>query len=138
VRYLSPEWIEAAGDAVATDDRLAAALTGVTLTVEQVVHEPGGDDGDPAGTGVPVTWHVAIDDGKVSLAAGPAAQADLRFTTDRATAAGIASGDLSAQRAFVEGRLRVGGDLSRLVAHQRAIAAVDDALAPVRARTTFE
>jgi hypothetical protein len=44
---------------------------------------------------------------------------------------------VSAQRAFVEGRLRVGGDLSLLVTHQRAIAAVDDALAPVRARTTF-
>jgi predicted lipid carrier protein YhbT len=128
VRYLSPQWIEAAGDAVAADDGLAAALTGVTLTVEQVVEDVGG----------PVTWHVAIEDGKVALAAGPAAQADLRFTTDRETAAGIASGALSAQRAFVEGRLRVGGDLSRLVAHQRAIAAVDDALAPVRARTTFD
>jgi SCP-2 sterol transfer family len=133
VRYLSPEWIDAAGDAVSADDRLGAALAGVNLTVEQVV-----EGGDPAGTGGAVTWHVAIEDGKVSLAAGPAARADLRFTTDRATAAGIASGALSAQRAFVEGRLRVGGDLSQLVAHQRAIAAVDDALAPVRARTTFD
>jgi SCP-2 sterol transfer family len=137
VRYLSPEWIEAAGEAIAADDRLGAALAGVTLTVEQVVHEHGVDDGDRAGTGDPVAWHVAIDDGKVSLAAGTAARSDLRFTTDRATATGIASGALSAQRAFVEGRLRVGGDLSLPVAHQRAIAAVDDALAPVRARTTF-
>ena len=63
---------------------------------------------------------------------------DLRFTTAYGTAAQIASGALAAQRAFVEGRLRVGGDLSLLIAHQRAIAAVDGALAPVRAQTTYE
>ena len=50
----------------------------------------------------------------------------------------MAAGDLGAQRAFVEGRLRVGGDLSLLVTHQRALAAVDDVLAGVRARTSYD
>ena len=54
------------------------------------------------------------------------------------SASEIASGALPAQRAFVEGRLRVGGDLSLLIAHQRAFAAVTDALAPIRADTTYE
>ncbi len=49
----------------------------------------------------------------------------------------MAAGELPAQRAFVEGRLRVGGDLSQLVAHQRTLAAIDDALADVRAATTY-
>ncbi|HEX6569048.1 MAG TPA: SCP2 sterol-binding domain-containing protein [Acidimicrobiales bacterium] len=129
MRYLSPRWIDAAREAVAADDGLAAALAGVTLTVEQTV------EGGPDGT---VTWHVAIDDGKVALAPGPAARPDLRFATGYATAAQIASGALAAQRAFVEGRLRVGGDLSLLMTHQRALAAVHDALVPVRAGTTYE
>lgn len=129
VRYLSPRWIDAAREAVAADDGLAAALAGVTLTVEQTV------EGGPDGT---VTWHIAIDDGKVGLAPGPATDPDLRFTTGYDTAALVASGALAAQRAFVEGRLRVGGDLSLLLTHQRAIAAIDDALAPVRADTTYE
>jgi len=128
VRYLSPDWIDAAGRALAADDRLGAALVGVTLTVEQVV--TGGPDG-------PVTWHLAIADGKVALAAGPAPRADVRLSTDYPTAAGVAACDLAAQRAFVEGRLRIGGDLSLLIAHQRALAAVDDALALVRAETTY-
>jgi SCP-2 sterol transfer family len=128
VRYLSPDWIGAAGRALAADDRLGAALAGVTLTVEQVV--AGGPDGD-------VTWHLAIADGKVALGAGPAPRADLRLSTDYATAAQVAAGELAAQRAFVEGRLRVGGDLSLLILHPRALAAVDDALAPVRAETTY-
>jgi hypothetical protein len=128
VRYLSPDWIDAAGRALAADDRLGAALVGVTLTVEQVV--TGGPDG-------PVTWHLAIADGKVALAAGPAPRADVRLSTDYPTAAGVAACDLAAQRAFVEGRLRIGGDLSLLIAHQRALAAVDDALAPLRAETVY-
>jgi SCP-2 sterol transfer family len=129
VRYLSARWIDAARQAIAADASLPAALAGVTLTVEQTV-----EDG-PDGT---VSWHIAIVDGAASLVPGPAEKPDLRFTTAYGTAAQIASGALAAQLAFVEGRLRVGGDLSLLIAHQRAIAAVDDALAPVRADTTYE
>jgi hypothetical protein len=131
VRYLSPEWMAAAGRAVAGDDRLRAALAGVALVVEQRV--TGGPDGE-------VVWHVAIGPDGVALRPGPAGAdrpADLRLTTDYATAAAVAAGTVGAQRAFVEGRLRVGGDLSLLLAHQRALAAVDDALAPVRAGTTY-
>jgi SCP-2 sterol transfer family len=133
VRYLSPEWIEAAADAIAADDDLPATLAGVTLTVEQVVEDA--PDAGPDGT---VTWHITVADGKVALVAGPATEPDLRFTTSYETAAAVASGELPAQRAFVEGRLRVGGDLSLLITHMRAVAAVDDALAPVRARTTYD
>ncbi len=137
MRYLSPEWMDAAREALA-DDALTAALSGVTLTVEQVVADAPGDGPDAAGATRAAGWHILIDDGRVTLAIGPAAQPDLRFTTSYETAAQIASGVLSAQRAFVEGRLRVGGDLSLLITHQRAVAAVDDALAAVRARTTYE
>jgi putative sterol carrier protein len=128
VRYTSPDWIAAAGRALADDAGLKDATADVQLTLEQVV-----TDG-PTGT---VSWHVAIDHGHVELAEGPAPAADLRFTTTYDTAAAIASGKLAAQRAFAEGRLRVGGDLSLLVAHHRTLASLDDALASVRADTTY-
>jgi len=128
VRYLSPEWLDAAGAALAADEALAESLAGVTLTVEQAV------DGTPHGT---VRWHVTVDDGKVALTPGPAARPDVRFTTTYPVAAAVARGEASAQRTFIEGGLRVGGDLSLLITHQRALAAVDDALAAVRAATTY-
>ena len=81
VRYLSPEWLDAAGAALAADDALAAALAGVTLTVEQAV------DGTPDGT---VRWHVAIEDGK---ALTPAGGPPRRFTTTYPVAAAVARGD---------------------------------------------
>jgi hypothetical protein len=129
VRYLGPEWMDAARQAVGSDRALAAALAGITLTVEQVV------EGGPDGT---VVWHIALRDGEVTLAPGPAEAPDLRFTTDHRTAGQIASGGLAAQRAFFEGRLRVGGDLSLLITHQRALASVGDALAGLRPATTYD
>jgi putative sterol carrier protein len=126
VQYLSPEWMEAARRAIAEDAGLARATVAIRLTIEHVA-----TDG-PRGT---VRWHIAIDDGDVRLAEGPAVEPDLRFTTDYATAGAIAAGRLGAQRAFVEGRLRVGGDLTMLISHQKALSTIHDALAGVRART---
>jgi SCP-2 sterol transfer family len=129
VRYLSPEWMAAAGRALAADAGLGAALAGLDVVICQEV------TGAPAGD---ITWHVTVGEGVVRLVPGPPEDpADLRFRTDYATAAAIAAGELPAPRAFVEGRLRIGGDLSLLVAHQRTLAAVDDALAGVRAATTY-
>jgi hypothetical protein len=126
VEYLSPAWLEAAGRAVADNGSLGRVTAGVRLTVEHVVVD------GPWGT---VRWHITIDDGDVRFLAGPATEPDLRFTTDYATATEIAAGSLGAQRAFVEGRLRVGGDLTQLIRHQKALSTVEDALAGVRART---
>jgi SCP-2 sterol transfer family len=149
VLYLSREWMDAARGALAADTGLKAATAEVRLTLEQVVTGVPAEVG-PDATGS-VRWHVRVDQGEVALAAGAAGPdgpdgpdgtaagdgADVRFTTDYATAAAIASGRLSAQRAFLDGRLRVGGDVGMLGRNQRAFAAVDDALAAVRAATTF-
>jgi SCP-2 sterol transfer family len=133
VRYLSPEWIDAAGRAVADDEELQSRTAGIRLTIEYVV-TGAKETGAPDDT---VRWHVVIDDGGVRLAHGGAVQPDLRFTTDYGTAAGVAEGKLGAQRAFVEGRVRVGGDLSLLIRHHRALSTVDDALAGVRSETIY-
>ncbi|MGH9111405.1 MAG: SCP2 sterol-binding domain-containing protein [Acidimicrobiales bacterium] len=149
MRYLSPEWMAAAGRALAENDDLRAATSELALTIEQVVTGVSDGDTSPGGTspgdtspgdtspGELVCWHIAIDHGSVALVDGPAGAADLRFSADRRTATQIASGELAAQRAFVEGRLRVGGDLSLLIRHQRVFATLDDTLAKVRAETTF-
>lgn len=138
MRYLSSEWMDAAARALAADTALEEATADVALTLEQVVtRAPAAHgDGSPAGE---VRWHVRVDHGSVALCPGPTPDGafDVRFTTDYATAAAIASGALGAQEAFGRGRLRVGGDVTVLGRHHRAFAAVDDALAGVRSRTTF-
>lgn len=126
--YLSPAWIEDLGAAVAADEGLRRAAAGVRLTVQQVVlGAPGGD----------VAWHVAVDDGDVVVRPGRAEAADVTFEEDYDSARKVTAGALSAQAAFMSGRLRVRGDLPLLVRHQDAFTALAAAAGAVRDRTTF-
>lgn len=124
--FLSDEWIAALDAAVADDTVLAERTADLAFTIEQeVTGGPGGD----------VRYHVTFDHGRVSVATGAAQQATIRFSQDLATAAAIASGESSAQRAFMTGRLRVGGDLRVLLAHGEVLTQLQDVFAEVRART---
>jgi hypothetical protein len=120
--FLSDEWI------TCLDRALAAVTAPGPLVFEQLV------------TGVPgrgdVRYQVWIDhDGGH---AGPGARrADVRFTTDYATACAIARGEENAQIALAYGRLTVGGDMETLTRHASALAAVGDAAAGLRAATTY-
>lgn len=124
--FLSDEWIQALHDAAADDAELAASTEGVSIAIEQQI--TGGPDGD-------VTFHLVLDHGRVTVASGPAPSATVRFHQDYATAASIAMGHGSAQRAFMTGRLRVGGDLRVLLDHNEVLAQVGDVFAAVRERT---
>jgi putative sterol carrier protein len=125
LRHLSPEWIAALDEAAQASASLRAAATDLDLTVQQVV--TGGDD--------EVTWYVRLRGGEVAVHPGRADDPDVTFTQDRDTARAIADGELSAQAAFMAGRLRTGGDLTQLLAHREALADLDDVFADVRART---
>jgi putative sterol carrier protein len=125
--FLSHEWIGALHEAAATDADLAERTRDVTLTIEQEV--TGAPDGD-------VRYHMSFDRGSVAVTPGPAPSATVRFHQDYATAASIAMGQGSAQRAFMTGRLRVGGDLRVLLAHSEVLTQLEDVFATVRARTT--
>ena len=50
-----------------------------------------------------------------------------------ATAEAIHRGELSAQTAFIEGRLRLGGDLRAVIERASALAAIDDVFGAARA-----
>lgn len=122
VEYLSPEWLAAAATLVAADPALAAAAAAHDLVVEYLVEPPG----------EPVVYHLRLSGGAATLVPGTATDADVRFRCDHATALAVARGELGAQRAFMEGRLRIGGDVRAIVAAQEVLAAVGDVLAPIR------
>ena len=100
-------------------DRAASALVpeGVALTVEQVV------EGDPL-----IRWQLRLGPDGVELDRDPSTDPDIRITTDRETATEIRAGKVSAQRAFLGGQLRIGGDIQALMANREALAALAPAL----------
>ncbi len=127
--FLSDPWLEALDTAARNDEALVAATAEVRLTVEHHVTEVP-DAGE-------VTYHVAFDQDGVRVRPGPAPTGPpvVRLMQAYPVARDIARGDASAQRAFMTGEVRVGGDLAALLANQAALAGLHDAFATVRDRT---
>lgn len=73
----------------------------------------------------------------VTLDPGDHEDARARFTLDYDTAVLIAQGELSAQAAFMQGRLKLGGDVTVLIDQHAALDGLADVLADVRDRTEF-
>lgn len=127
-RFLSAEWVAELDDAARRSASLRTATAGVDLVVEQVVTD--GPDGDR-------TYHLVLRDGDVRVVDGPAEAPTVTFTQPWSIARAVARGETSAQGAFMGGDLRVGGDVGALLAHQAAIARLDDVFADVRASTEW-
>jgi predicted lipid carrier protein YhbT len=125
--FLSDEWF----DAMAAAARCASDVSpDLDLVVQQVVEPATGPDGE-------IAWFVTVRDGTVGIERGRHPSPSIAFTLDIATAAGIQSGEQSAQAAFMAGRLRVGGDVRTLLDQQEAMATLEDVFADVRATTTY-
>lgn len=127
-RFLTPEWI-AALDAAA---REAAVPAGVRLTIQQIVT---GDEAD--GGGDDVRYHLVLDSGRLRVHPGDAAAADVTLVQSRGVAAALSRGELNAQQALEAGRLKLRGDIGHLAREGRALTAVQDVFAAVRATTTY-
>lgn len=132
VAFLSDGWIEALDRAAGANPGLRQATSNLAMVVEQEVTGVEGLAGVDAER---VTYHLCFDHGSVSVRAGHAPDATVRFSQDLATAVEIVRGIASAQRAFMSGRLRVGGDLTALLANAEVLAELDDVFAGVRAET---
>jgi putative sterol carrier protein len=128
VQYLSDEWLDAAGTALAGDTTLAAASADLDLTIQYEV--TGGPGGKRA-------YGIRFDHGSAGIETGTHDDAPVSFTLDYDTAAAIAKGDLSAQSAFMQGRLKLGGDVGVLIRQHAAFDGLNDALAPLRSSTEF-
>ncbi len=128
VRYLSPEWIDAVQAELAETGVLTDLVDEHSIGVTQVVTDA------PGGT---VTYHLQVGGGVASFGSGPAEPEDVRFEQDWTTATGVATGHLSAQEAFINGRIRLVGDQQKLLRSQPVFGALDQVFNTVRARTDY-
>jgi predicted lipid carrier protein YhbT len=123
--FLSDPWIEAMAAAARAS---SGPRVDPPLVMQQVVTTADGHE---------ATWAVTLGAGIISVAAGRAPAPTVTFTQDVETAVAVNRGELSAQAAFMTGRLRVGGDVRVLLDRQEALAQVDDIFALVRSQTTY-
>ncbi|CAN5486216.1 hypothetical protein BH10ACT3_BH10ACT3_21510 [soil metagenome] len=127
-QYLSDEWLTEADAALAADTALAAAIADLDLTIQYEV------TGAPSGK---AAYGVRLDHGKAGIEPGPHKDAPVSFALDYETAAAIAKGELSAQAAFMQGKLKLGGDTGVLIRQHAAIDGLSDALGTLRATTEY-
>ena len=120
-RFLTNAWLDDLDEAA----RVADVPTTSPLVLQQIV--PDGPEGHE------VAYALVVADGRLRVERGRVTEPDLTFTQDRATAEAIHRGELSAQAAFMQGRLRLGGDLRAVIDRAGELEAIGDVLESVRA-----
>lgn len=129
IRYLSLDWIEAMGRAVASSDSLASVAGACRIAVTQTV--TGTPDGD-------VTYHLVVGDGSASFGPGPAPGEDVRLEQSWETARGVALGEINAQEVFIDGSLRITGDVQKLITNEAVFAALNSVFDELRGETSYD
>jgi hypothetical protein len=126
-RFLSPEWIAAAKEIRAEyGDR--PRNPGVSVRMNQVITDaPGGDD---------IHAHLDTSGGDLVVELGHIEAPDLSITTDYATARAIfVNQDAAAgMQAFLSGKIKVEGDMAKLLVMQAQAANIDPMAAEIANR----
>jgi putative sterol carrier protein len=120
-KFLSQEWANDVTTALNNHQGFKNAIGAADLGVQ--FHTEGGPDGD-------VDYYLKSSGGTSNMAVGTLDDADVTVKQSYETATQIATGDLNTQTAFMTGKLKVSGNLAKLMMHQNAIqqwgAAVSD------------
>ena len=123
VKCLSEEWMAAMGEAANGDDGFKTAAASGDLKLQFTVTEmPEGDD---------VNYTLTLEGGAVNLAPGEDESVDATITNDYETATAISKGDLNTQMAFMTGKLKVGGNMAKVMMSQGQINAFAKAVSGV-------
>ncbi len=113
--FLTEEWAEQFTAVLNSSDAFKAASADVDICIQQhVVNGPSGD----------TDYYLQIKSSQGKVAIGIADDADVTATEDYETAAALAKGDLGMQNAFMQGRIKIRGDLGKITAHQGALASL--------------
>jgi putative sterol carrier protein len=120
-KFLSEEWAAEATEALNSHEGFKNAIGAADLGIQFVTSDA--PDGE-------VNYYLKTSGGNATLAIGELEGADVTVKQNYDTAVGIAKGEVNTQTAFMTGKLKVSGNLAKLMMHQSAVqqwgAAVSD------------
>jgi putative sterol carrier protein len=111
-KFLSEEWTSDVTTALNNHEGFKNAIGAADLGIQ--FHTEGGPDGD-------ADYYLKTSGGTANMAVGTLEDADVTVKQSYETATQIAQGDLNTQTAFMTGKLKVSGNLAKLMMHQAAI-----------------
>ncbi len=112
-KFLTEEWTEDVTTALNSHEGFKNAIGAADLGIQFETED--GPDGE-------VGYYLSTSGGNAKMALGELDGADVTVKQSYDTAAAIAKGDLNTQTAFMTGKLKVSGNLAKLMMHQNAIA----------------
>ncbi len=111
-KFLSQDHFDAAREALNSDPGFQNNIANVDLAVQfDVTGAPEGD----------LSYYLKVQDGSVSTDLGPLAEADVTVASDYETSQAISKGELNVQMAFMTGKIKVGGNMAKIMMHQNVI-----------------
>lgn len=111
-KFLSEEWVEEVTSALNQHQGFKNAIGAAVLGIQFITEDA------PEG---PVDYYLSTSGGNAVMALGTMETPDVTVRQSYDTAAAISRGDLNTQTAFMTGKLKVSGNLAKLMMHQAAI-----------------
>ena len=121
MKFLTKEWLEAVTAALEAHEGFKGAIVGTELALQfEVPDAPEGTSG---------TYLIAVSGGSVQATAGPGASPDVTITNSYETAIAISKGELNTQMAFMTGKIKVAGNMTKLITNQAMLSQFANATA---------
>jgi putative sterol carrier protein len=119
VKFLSDEWAQQVQEKLNSNDSFKSAAGSQTAKIQQVVTTPDGEK----------KYYFKLEGGAAELGIGEIDSPDATISQDYDTAVALSKNELTGTSAYMSGKLRVSGDLMKLMQLQGALGQLPAALA---------
>ena len=123
VKFLTEEWAQSMTQALNSSDDFKSAASGQQAKLQQVVTDAP-DQGE-------VKYYFTLDGGSATVSLGDLADAEATITQNYETAVAINKQELNAQNAFMQGKLKISGNMMKLMQLQGVFTAMPKAVSDV-------
>lgn len=105
VKFLSDEWAQAVTEALNSNDAFKQQAQGKTVKIQNVVNTAEGEK----------KYYLDLKDGQATVATGELPDAEATLSSDYDTATALTKAELNATAAYMSGKLKIQGDLMKLM-----------------------
>jgi putative sterol carrier protein len=123
VKFLTDEWAQEMTSKLNASDEFQSAASNQATKLQQVVTDtPDGGEGK---------YYFTLEGGKAQVGVGEITDADATITQNYETAVAINKSELNAQQAFMQGKLKISGNMMKLMQLQGVFNAMPKAVGDV-------
>jgi putative sterol carrier protein len=121
VKFLSEQWAEEVTRAINTNEAFKQAAGNQAARVQNVVSTPEGEK----------KYFFQLEGGQAQVSVGEIEAPDATISQDYETAMALSKNELSGTAAFMSGKVRVSGDLMKLMAMQGVFSTLPQAISDI-------